>query len=100
MDIRTRAFTAFFLLILGGFLKMFPQGSKLPGEFRQIIPRGAIPAIIDPEYVPAQEADIGDEAWILGVVINGQPRAYSLNLLNNHEIVNDQIGETPFAAVW
>jgi hypothetical protein len=46
----------------------------------------------------AGEADISDETWILGIVLNGQARAYSLNLLNDHEIVNDVIDTTAFAA--
>ncbi|NIS37844.1 DUF3179 domain-containing protein, partial [Candidatus Saccharibacteria bacterium] len=50
--------------------------------------------------VNAAEADIDGDSWVLGVVINNQPRAYSLNLLNSHEVVNDQIGDTAFAAVW
>ena len=50
--------------------------------------------------MPATEADIRDDAWVLGVVIDGQARAYSLDLLNAHEVVNDSIGETNFAAVW
>ena len=69
-------------------------------EYIQIIPRGDIPAITDPQYVTATEAGINDDAYVLGIVIEGQARAYSLRLLNNHEIVNDQIGELAYAAVW
>jgi carotenoid cleavage dioxygenase-like enzyme len=76
------------------------QTSDLPKAFRQIVPRGRIAAIINPQFVPADRAKIADDAWILGVVIDGQAHAYSLNLLNRHEVVNDQIGATPFAAVW
>jgi hypothetical protein len=76
------------------------QPRDLPREFEQILPRGAISAITAPEFVSAEEAEIGDHSWVLGVVVNGQARAYSLNLLNSHEIVNDRIGETAFAAVW
>ena len=76
------------------------QTKDLPKEFKRIIPRGRLAAITDPKYVPAGKADIQDDAWILGVVIEGQARAYSLNLLNSHEVVNDKIGETAFAAVW
>ncbi len=72
----------------------------MPEAYEQILPRGQIPAIFSPQYVPAGQADIDDDAWILGVVINGQARAYSLRLLNQHEIVNDRIGDTAFAAVW
>jgi hypothetical protein len=40
------------------------------------------------------------DSYVLGVVMDGKARAYSLNLLNSHEIVNDQIGDKAFAAVW
>lgn len=76
------------------------QHRDLPEDFQQILPRGRIAAITDPSYVPASEADVDPDSWVLGVVIEGQPRAYSLNLLNAHEVVNDRIAQTSFAAVW
>ena len=79
---------------------LYSQDDELFNQFKQILPRGGIPAIVNPTYVTAEEASIGDNTWILGVVINGQARAYSLNLLNHHEIVNDNIDSTSFAAVW
>lgn len=72
----------------------------LPDEFQQIIPRGQIASVDAPRFVLAAEAKLPPEAWVLGVVIDGEARAYSLNLLNRHEIVNDAIGEKSFAAVW
>ncbi len=72
----------------------------LPDEFEQLVPRGYIPAIDDPQFVDAAEAEIDDEAWVLGVVIDGEAKAYSLNLLNRHEVVNDRFGDRPVAAVW
>jgi carotenoid cleavage dioxygenase-like enzyme len=74
--------------------------NDLPDDFEQILPRGRIAAITDPSFIPASSADIRDDAWVLGVVIDGQARAFSLNLLNHHEVVNDEIGQTPYAAVW
>lgn len=71
-----------------------------PEGFRQLLPRGRIAAIFEPQYVPAEKAKIRPEAWVLGVVIHGEARAYSLTLLNSHEVVNDRIGDTSFAAVW
>ncbi len=76
------------------------QQSGQPDGYVQILPRGGIPAIDDPVYVPAGEARIREDAWVLGVIIDDQARAYSLELLNSHEVVNDTIGETDFAAVW
>jgi hypothetical protein len=71
-----------------------------PPGVLQILPRGGIPAIFAPRFVPAAEARIPDDAWVLGVVVEGEAKAYSLNLLNRHEVVNDQSGGTAFAAVW
>jgi carotenoid cleavage dioxygenase-like enzyme len=79
---------------------VFSQPKDLPAEYKQILPRGQIAAITQPQFVPAHKAKIADDSWVLGVVIDGQARAYSLNLLNSHEVVNDQIGEQAFAAVW
>lgn len=75
-------------------------GREVPEGYQQVIPRGAILAIDEPEYVSASEAKISDETYVLGVLIEGQALAYSLNLLNSHEIVNDTVGSTNFAAVW
>ena len=71
-----------------------------PSGVVQILPRGGIPAVFKPRFVAAGEAEIDAEAWILGVEMDGEARAYSLNLLNAHEVVNDRIGGAPIAAVW
>lgn len=75
------------------------RGEDLPG-YRQILPRGRIASIDAPCFVPAAKARIPAGAWVLGVVVEGEARAYSLNLLNQHEVVNDRAGSTSFAAVW
>jgi len=69
-------------------------------DFKQLLPRGQIAAITNPEYVTADKAVIDDDSYVLGVFIKGQARAYSLNILNNHEVVNDRIGDFAYAAVW
>ena len=80
--------------------KNVSSAKDVPEGFQQLLPRGGIPAIDNPQYVLADKASISDGAYVLGVVIEGQPVAYSLNLLNSHEIVNDTIGKTNYAAVW
>ena len=79
---------------------LFGQSPEFARQFQQILPRGAISAIVAPHYVPAQKALIGKNTWVLGITVNGQARAYSLNLLNFHEVVNDQNDSVAFAAVW
>lgn len=77
-----------------------PAHPDLPEDFKQIILRGRIASVDDPKFVPAEKATISDDAWVLGVVIDGEAHAYSLNLLNRHEIVNDVVAGRPLAAVW
>lgn len=87
------------LILLTVFAPSVPADT-LPEGVEQILPRGKIAAISDPQFVSAAEADISDDAWVLGVVVEGEAKAYSLNLLNRHEVVNDRSGNVAFAAVW
>ena len=73
---------------------------ELPVGVQQLLPRGRIAAVFEPEFVAAYEAEIPDDAWVLGVAMGGEARAYSLNLLNRHEVVNDVLGGRSIAAVW
>jgi len=91
-------------VLLGAFLVPLAcvQGSRreLPSGFKQIVPRGRLAAIDSPHFVGAREAGIPPDAWVLGIVVDAEARAYSLNLLNQHEVVNDRVGARSFAAVW
>jgi hypothetical protein len=65
-----------------------------------VLPKDAISAILKPEFVPATEAEVADDATMIGVVLGGDARAYSAMLLNTHEIVNDTIARKPVATTW
>jgi hypothetical protein len=71
-------------------------------EVYQVLPLGAIPAIDQPEFVSGAAADrqMRAEEPVLGVVVQGEARAYSLWQLDAHEIVNDCIAGTAIAATW
>ncbi len=60
------------------------------------------PSQLKPDFVDADEASIQMEAGerVLGLSINGDHRAYPLNLLSRHEIVNDTVGGVPVAVTW
>ena len=92
----------FALLLLALAAKGPPAraGDQPPPGVEQLLPRGRIAAIVDPRFVAAAEAELPDDAWVLGVAVDGRAKAYSLNLLNRHEVVNDKTGETAYAAVW
>lgn len=88
------------VILLAPILAADGPDAELPDDFRQLLPRGRIASVDSPTFVPASEAEISDDAWVLGVEIGDEAKAYSLNLLNHHEIINDRFGETPVAAVW
>jgi len=67
-----------------------------------ILPRDGIPAIDDPEFVSVKEADkfMRKDELVMGLVINGDARAYSTWHLDRHEIVNDFVGDTYISVTW
>ena len=69
-------------------------------EIRTLLPYDAIPAITDPQFVPASAAKLDADAPVIGVTLNGESHAYSLYLLNGHEIVNDVVGGQNIATTW
>ena len=79
-----------------------PDVSRIRGApVIQVLPPDAIPSIDDPRFVPAAKADfMQDEEPVLGVVHEGQAKAYSIWHLDRHEVVNDQLGDDPIAATW
>ena len=64
-------------------------------------PKDGIPSIDSPVFAAAAEADfIQNGDLILGVFTGGEARAYPINILNWHEIVNDIIGGKPVAVTY
>jgi len=72
---------------------------KIEG-FHTLLPKGRIAAIREPVFVSATEAKMPEHAWVIGVTDGTHAKAYSINLLNKHEIVNDFIGDKPIATTW
>ncbi len=67
-----------------------------------ILGKDGIPSIDNPRFVGPGEADQQMQSFerVLGVSINGDHRAYPLNMLSRHEIVNDTVGGVPVAVTW
>ena len=85
---------ALILLALPLHADIYDRLSELPHHLRSGgVPRDGIPAMTNPQVVAPQEAHyLSDSDLVLGVVINGEARAYPHNLGWKHEIVNDQLG--------
>lgn len=65
-------------------------------------PRDGIPALFNPEFVPADRVGrrLGDSERVLGVYLNGEAKAYPVAILNYHELVNDSVGGRPVLVTW
>ena len=63
--------------------------------------RDCIRSIDYPRFVTADEADfLKADDLILGIVIDGDARAYPAKILDHHEIVNDTVGGKPIAITF
>jgi len=71
-------------------------------ELRRGVPKGGIPAIGDPSFVSLNAARdwIDAQEPVIAIEHNGEARAYPLQILTFHEIVNDNIGGTPVAVTF
>jgi hypothetical protein len=65
-------------------------------------PPDGIPSIDNPKFVSIEEADrnLEDAELVLGLNINGDIRAYPLQILVWHEIVNDKVGNTAVTVTY
>jgi hypothetical protein len=61
-----------------------------------------IPSIDNPKFISVKEADglLEDSELVLGLNINGDVKAYPLQILVWHEIVNDKVGGAPVAVTY
>lgn len=79
--------------------------SKKSIDFDEILsggpPRDGIPAIDAPAFKKVDEIeDIAETEPVIGLIKNGEAKAYPLRVLMWHEIVNDSIGGVPVAVTY
>ena len=81
--------------------------TKTTVDFSEIIsggpPKDGIPSIDKPRFRPASsitEADLAPTEPVIGVVLDGEARAYPLRILVWHEIVNDEIAGIPVVVTY
>ena len=64
-------------------------------------PKDGIPSIDAPAFVPiAAEAELAETEPVIGLIVNGDARAYPLRILIWHEIVNDTVGGVPVTVTY
>ena len=79
-----------------------PETVERDLEIVTLLPYDAIPAILQPEFITADEADekLDPGSLVIGLSIDGDNRAYSIPSLSSYEIVNDTVGGKPVAVTW
>ncbi len=85
------------LMITNGIRHIVPMN-----EITRLLPPDRIPSIDNPQYISSSEADIwlADEEFVLGITRNGISRAYPLQILVWHEIVNDHFNAEPLLITY
>ena len=79
--------------------------SKSSVSFDEIMsggpPKDGIPSIDDPVFAPAGEIDdLADTEPVMSFFVGDDQRAYPLQILIWHEIVNDTVGDIPIAVTF
>jgi len=60
-----------------------------------------IPSLDAPQFVSVREVDfLRDEDKVVGIIINGEAKAYPIRILNWHEVVNDQVSGQKVVVTW
>ncbi len=80
----------------------FPPPVVDPGLIIPVILPDQIFPVDEPTYAPAEEIDypISDEEAVLAVEIDGDARAYPVQIMIYHEIVNTEIGGIPVSVTY
>ncbi len=83
-----------------------PQGdggaAKLdPDDIVDVIPMDGIPAIDEPRFETVAEVNwLADKEPVIAFELDGDARAYPLQIMTWHEIVNDEVGGIPVAVTF
>lgn len=105
------AFTTIFLILIRSpepeQLRAQPSLVPPPPEVdlkavADLLPPDSIQSIDNPQFETIQESEpfMELDERVIGLVINGDARAYPIKVLSSHEIVNDIVGEEPVAITW
>ena len=75
-------------------------GEILPEGYRELLPRDAIRPVYRPSFVRAADVAWNAEALVIGVVVDGEAKAYPVSYLNSREMVVDRLAGIPILVTW
>ncbi len=80
-----------------GFMPLIDTSRIISGGPR---PDG-IPPIDNPDFLSPDEVDfLAEQEPVIALEVNGEKKAYPVQILTHHEIVNDEIGGVPVAVTY
>ena len=81
-----------------------PTGPTAPdfvdSAYHQLRRPDDIPPVYDPMFIDVAVTNLQDDELVIGLVVNGDARAYPLAILYNREMVNDVVGGVPVLVTW
>ena len=89
-------------LDVDAFAEIKPGGPRDvdPRRFRQLLGRDHIVPIYEPLIISPSETPTTPEELVMGVVLNGEARAYPVGQMRSREIANDELGGIPILVTW
>ncbi len=78
----------------------YTAGQELPDGYRQLLPRDFIRPVYQPRFTTADGIDWPGDADVIGVLIEGEAKAYPVSFLNGREMVVDELGGEPLLVSW
>ena len=71
------------------------------GDVIDVLPRDGIPSIDQPRFIPPEEATwLSGREPVVALEIGGEARAYPIQIMTRHEIVNDEVGGQPVVVTY
>ena len=65
-------------------------------------PRDAFPVLFNPPMGKVEDGDriLQPNEWVIGIALNGEAKAYPVDVMGFHELINDVVGGTPITVCW
>ncbi len=87
-----------------GFARFLHAGARTTIRVEEIVWGGVavdgIPALDNPPLLAAPASQLNPDEPVLGLLVNGEARAYPLRLLEAHEMANDILGGVPISLAY
>ncbi len=71
------------------------------GSFRATA-QDAFPVLYNPPMGTVEDGDrvLQPAEWVIGIALKGEAKAYPVDVMGFHELINDVVGGTPITVCW